>query len=205
MLGRKKLVIDPTKLPGSDNAPASGDEIYSDQQEKKELEEEGQKEAHKDSSKEESINKKKFEDLIDSSHGVLFKLKNVIPIFTSELIIDTNKVTVIHRPFIFSERIHSVSIQDISDVFIDTVPFLATISIVDRDFVDNVVSVRWVNVLSVRWIWKTKAERARRIIMGLMEVEREEIDITKIEGTNLLEKLEGIGKVRQTKTTVSKA
>ncbi len=153
--------------------------------------------AHNELKKENIKEKEKLEGLLKKAEKVLFKAKNIIPILPSEIIIDTAKVTIIHRSFFFSERIHSVAVADISDVFIDTVPLIASINIVDEGFVENIVKVSWLP--------KRDAERARRIITGLMEAKKEKIDIKVVEDNDLTNKLEQIGNVKETVTSVTKA
>lgn len=157
--------------------------------------------AVKDEAKAETQNQQKLDGLLENSKSVLFATKNIIPLLRDEIIIDTGKVTIIYRPFFFSEKIHSVSIQDITDIYIETAPFFATIKIIDRDFVDNNEQMR--TPISVRYVWKSNAEKARRIITGLMTASKEGIDLKAISDDDLAKKLEEIGKVKETKTSVS--
>lgn len=155
------------------------------------------KEAAKETIKLQRQNTKKLNDLLHKSENILLNIRNIIPIFKDEIIIDTNKITVIKRPFFFSEKIHSISVKDITDVYIETVPFFANINIVDANFSETIINVRW--------FWKNNAEKARRIITGLMEVSKEQIDLKHLKDEDLYEKLEEIGRIRETKTTVSNA
>ncbi|MBI2420701.1 MAG: hypothetical protein HYV38_01300, partial [Candidatus Levybacteria bacterium] len=95
------------------------------------------KDATKDIIKDQRKQKKKLHSLVDHSIQVLLKIKNIIPILTDELIIDSSKITFVYRPFFFSERIHSVAVKDITDVYIETVPFLASIYVIDSGFIDE--------------------------------------------------------------------
>lgn len=169
------------------------------------VEEEGIKEAAKDLAKTQTENKQKLHDLLKHSEEVLYKIKNVIPILADELVIDSNKITFIYRPFFFSERIHSVAVKDVTDVYIETAPFLATIVVIDSGFIDeHSRNTPQNNAVRIKWLWKGNAERARRIITGLMEAAKEGIDLKEIQDDNLANTLEEIGKVRETSTTVSK-
>lgn len=171
-------------LPGADGVSSS---------EKKPLEvkaaEEGAIEAVKEAMKLEFTNKQKFNELLNRSKKVLLKISNIIPLLTSDVIIDINKVDIIHRFFFFSGRNHSIAIKDITDVFTETIPFLGTLNIVDEGFAENTVRVRWLK--------KKEAEKARRIITGLMEARKEEVDITKLDDKNLASKFEELGKIRE--------
>jgi len=163
----------------------------------KEAEKEGMKQAMQETIRDKSRNTYKFYGLMNKSEKVVHKIKNIVPLLPGEIIIDTSKVTFIHRPFFFSERIHAISIKDVTDVYVETAPFFATLNIVDANFVENVVKLNW--------FWKKDAEKARRIITGLMETSKEQVDLKNIEDDALAEKLEEIGKARATKTSVSGA
>ncbi len=140
-------------------------------------------------------NKTKLDGLVNKTDHVLLKVSNIIPILTTDVVVDSSKVSVIYRPFPFSERIHSISVRDITDVYIETVPFFATLNIVDTGFVENLVKITW--------LAKSDAEKARRIITGLMQANKENIDLKLVQDDNLGLKLEEIGKIRDSKTTVS--
>lgn len=193
----KKVYINPMTSP-LEKAKINSIEIPNlNNNQRNEAKTEGSRDAVKETTKEEAKNQQKLDELLEKTTKVIYKAKNIIPILTDELVIDTVKVSVIHRLFFFSERIHSVSIRDITDVYIETVPFFATINIVDKDFIENKVRIAWIS--------KKNAERARRIITGLMQASKEQIDLKIIEDDKLAEKLEEIGKIRETVTSVSNA
>jgi hypothetical protein len=210
---RQKIVIDPMSITPSDIAHGK-DSIVPSHPHRKLPErkganlreetpqsplalEEGSHEGQKDIIKAEIDNKEKLEELLEKTERVILKISNVIPIFTSDVVIDTAKVSVIYRPFLFSERIHSIPVEDVTDVYIETAPFFATLNIVDVGFVENLVQVKW--------LWKKDAERARRVIAGIMQAKKEEIDLKRIEDKDIASKLEEIGKVREAQTTVTNA
>ena len=163
----------------------------------KEAEKEGIQDAMRATVKEHRQNTFKFFGLLNKSEKMVARFKNIVPFFRGEVVIDTAKITFIHRPFFFSERIHSISVKDISDVYVDTAPFFGTLNVVDVNFTENLVSLNW--------FWKRDAEKARRIITGLMAASKEQVDLKNIEDDALDEKLEEIGKLRGVSTSVSKA
>lgn len=132
---------------------------------------------------------KKLNDLIGKSQTTLLKISNIFPFdfFPDDVVIDVNKVSVINRPFFFSSYVHSVSIKDVFDVLVETNVLFATLRIVDRNFMEN--------VLSVNYLWKSDAFKARRIIQGLLVAAREGIDLSKADEKNLRTKLEELGAV----------
>lgn len=137
----------------------------------------------------------KFEELVDTTTNVLYRLSNIIPFLNSEIVIDASKITIIQRPFFFSERIQTIAIKDLVDVYIDTVPFLATMNLKDGNFVNK--------ALQIKWIWKGDAEKARRIITGLMQAMKQEVYLKMIHDDDFLNKVEEIGRIRNTVTSVN--
>jgi hypothetical protein len=132
--------------------------------------------------------REKMDDLVDLSRRVLFKTTSVFPFefFPDEIVIDPYKVNIVSREFFASERIHSIAIKEISDVLIDTGPFFAALKIIDKNFIENTIVVRYLK--------KQEALKARRIIQGIMIANKEELDIAKLEVDELAEKAEEIGK-----------
>lgn len=140
--------------------------------------------------KKEEENQQKFEELIDQSNKVLFELKAVFPFdfFPNKIIIDLNRVNIIIKEFFFSERRHSIDFKDIGDVLVETSPFFATLKIVDEGFPEGEIKISYLK--------KNEAIRARQIIQGLVTCKKEEIDVTKLEDTYLLEKIEELGRIK---------
>lgn len=163
----------------------------------KEAQKDGIKEAMKESVREHRKNTFKFFGLLNKSEKMVARFKNIVPLLPGEVVIDTAKITFIHRPFFFSERIHSISVKDISDVYVETAPIFATLHIVDVNFTENLISLNW--------FWKKDAEKARRIITGLMAASKEQVDLKTVDDDGLDEKLEEIGRLRGVNTSVSKA
>lgn len=148
---------------------------------------EGQTEAIKEAVKEEGIHRGRFKALVNRAGKVLLQIKSFFPLFADEVIIDASKVTIIYKMFFFSERVQSLPIKNILDVFCDSGPFFSTLEIVDSGFKETVISVKWLR--------KKQAEEARRIITGLIEASKEGVDLTKLEASNIRGDLEKIGRV----------
>lgn len=155
----------------------------------------GIKDAVQESVKSEAQNREKLNTLVENTETVLLRIGNIIPILKSEIVIDTSKVTVIHRPFFFSESINTIPIKNLTAIYIETSPFFATINMRDVNFAHN--------NFRVRWMLKGKAEKARRIMTGLMQATKEGIDLKSLRDDGVAEKLEEIGKIRETTTSAS--
>lgn len=138
--------------------------------------------------KEEEKQKQKFDQLVEKSRRILLKINSVFPFdfFPDEVTIDANQVMVINREFWGSERRHSIFIKNITDVFVDTGPFFATLKIVDRGYVENTIVVKFLK--------REEAKRARRIIQGLVIACSQDIDLSKLDESDLLHKVELLGR-----------
>jgi hypothetical protein len=153
----------------------------------------GHQEAIKESAKEGDKNISKFKKLIDDASKELFRFKSVFPfdLFPDEVVVDINKVNIIKRISVFGERVHSVFIQDISDVFITNNILFSTLEIVDTGFTENSIQVKNLK--------KSDAARARRIIQGLVIARKQQIDLSSVYDEELALKLEKLGESRRSK------
>lgn len=123
---------------------------------------------------------KKFDSVVQGTNKVLLNVKAVFPFdfFPDRIIIDPNKVNVVRKSFFLTEKLHSISIKNITDVYVQTAPFFASLHIMDNAVADNVIIVKY--------LWKKDAEKARRVIQGLIEASKHEVDIhTVSEGDRL--------------------
>lgn len=152
---------------------------------------EGRTEAVVESVKEEEKDRERFENLLDRGTRVLYKLKSVFPFafFPDTISIDREKVTLKLTEFFFASEIRSLHIRNISHVIVDTGPFFATVTIMDRSLVSELTTV------VIPFLWKGQALRARRIIQGLMIAHKERIDMEKIPERNLKKRLEDLGRM----------
>jgi hypothetical protein len=116
----------------------------------------------------------KFDAVVYGSSNVLFKTKAVFPFdfFPDQVIIDPNKVNLIRKSFFLTEKLHSIPIKNITDVYVQTAPIFASLHIMDNSVANNVIIVKY--------LWKKDAERVRRVIQGLMDAAKHEVDIHKL-------------------------
>lgn len=103
-------------------------------------------------------------------------------LFPDTINVEEGRITVITRNFFFSSEVHSVDIKDISNVFINTVPFFAQLVIVSKTFTKNEIRIK-----NLR---KEEAVLARRIIEGLRIFENKQIDTSSYTKEDLIAKLE---------------
>lgn len=130
----------------------------------------------------------KFDTLVSGCERVLVKISAVFPfdLFPDELIVDECKVSIVFREFFFSEDIHSVNIEMIKDVDIESGPFFARLQIIPDGFLPH--------PLIIKYLKKKEAVRARSVIQGLMVAKRNNIDLGKIDTPDLVNKLEVLGR-----------
>ena len=135
------------------------------------------------------IQSDKFETLVNKSTRVLLKINGVFPFdfFPDTLVIDENKVNIIHRMFFYTDEVQSILVHNIKDVLVDRSLFFASLSILPDGY-----SEQWV---SIDCLWKEDATRARRIIFGLIAGHTEGIDLTKVETPDFTKKVEALGAV----------
>lgn len=151
------------------------------------------KEAEKILVKERLRNDELLNELVDRAHTVLYKTKSVFPFdfFPDEISISLTKITIVNRQFFSSGSTQSVYIRDIMDVIVDSGPFFATLKIVDVSFAEN--------KLTVEYLSKTDALKARRIIEGLTVASKMNIDLTKVNKKHLVNHIQELGTVREIK------
>lgn len=129
----------------------------------------------------------KLDDMVKMCEKPLLKVKTVFPfvLFTDEVIVDINKVSVIYRNFFFSKQIHSVLIKDVSDVVVETSLLFATLKIVDVGYTDNSIDINYLK--------RSDGTKARKVIQGLVMAQKHNVDLTKVDHGDLLGKLESLG------------
>lgn len=130
----------------------------------------------------------KFDSLLRGCKRMLLRISAIFPfdIFPDEIIIDECKVSVVFREFFFSDDIHSINIEMIRDVEVETGPFFAKLQILPDGYPSK--------PLIVKYLRRKDAYQARSVIQGLMLAKRNSIDLRKVNDNDLLSKLEILGK-----------
>ncbi|HUD44806.1 MAG TPA: hypothetical protein VMR41_04645 [Patescibacteria group bacterium] len=140
-------------------------------------------ELYKEEFKQKESIKKRILGAVTKSQRIMLSLSSIFPLdlFPSSLIIDETKLTIIYRDFFASARIHQVDIKDVSNVFVEYALCFATLKIVSRTFVDN--------VMDITNLYKKDAMRAKSMIEGLRMFINENIDTSMYETEELCEKI----------------
>lgn len=135
----------------------------------------------------------KMDELITKSNRTIASISSMFPwdLFPNSIDVEESRITFIFRQF-FASQSHSLDIKDISNIFIESSLFFATLQIVSRTFVQNDIKISHLN--------KKKAIEIRNIIEGLRTINTNKIDTSKYEVTELLGK---IGELHTTEETSS--
>ncbi len=141
--------------------------------------------------------KTKLDLLVTKSHRRLIEVSTVFPFdfFPDTIRIDENKIDVIYRNFFSVKHIVPVLIGDIATVILSSGVVFASIHIQLNKprppEMDPFLSE------PINYFWKKDAIKARRIILGLVVAKKEKVDISKISLSELIPKIEEIGKAKE--------
>jgi hypothetical protein len=122
--------------------------------------------------------------LVKRSNRILASIRThkfPIDIFPDTINVEEGRITIITRDFFFTSQVHSVDIKDISNVFVNTMPFYASLEIVSRTFEDNEITIRA--------LWRSEAILIRRLIEGMRVLEFKQIDTSNYTKEELVAKL----------------
>lgn len=149
-------------------------------------EEKGIDENIQNQAKKKEQDRKIIENMIYKSNRWLLSISSIFPLkfFPSTIIVEETRLTIIYREFFFSAQQHSIDIKDIANIFVDTIPFFATLTIVSRTFTQNAIKVTWLK--------KKEAVYLRRIVEGLRMFIYEKIDTSDYKTEELVKKLEAL-------------
>ena len=155
------------------------------QSQMEELEERGKREAVENHFRKKRADKHKLDDMMSKSNRIILSISSMFPwnIFPSSINIEETRVNIIHRQF-FASQVHSVDIESISNIFIDTFLFFTTLTIVSNTFEENNIKV-----MNLR---KKEADLARKLIEGLRMFKEKDIDTSKYSTGELIDKLVGL-------------
>lgn len=133
----------------------------------------------------------RLDELLYKDRGRLYELSTVFPfdLFTDKIIISRTKVDLVYGVFFFSEHVISMLVKDLKNVKVTTGIFFASMSFELQGYEKNPPAIKFLQV--------HKAVRARRIIEGLIICETNKIDLKELPSSDLIAKLEDLGKARE--------
>jgi hypothetical protein len=135
-----------------------------------------------------------LEEIKQTTARVIYRVKTIFPfvLFPDEIIADEEKVSVIIGSFYKSGYLRSVMLKDISTVSIDTSLFFATLTIIDRNYIQD--------AMVVRYLKKEEAFRMRRILTGLIIANQNKVNLSAYPIDKLTTYVEEIGASRSQDT-----
>jgi len=121
-------------------------------------------------------------DLVKKSNRCIISISSSFPwsLFPDTVDIEESRVTFKFSQFLSSQS-HSVEIKDISNVFIESSIFFATLQVVSRTYVQNDIKISHLN--------KKKALLVQRIIEGLRTFSEHDINTSNYEIDELISKI----------------
>ncbi len=139
-----------------------------------------------------SVAVSQLQNLAQDEQPVLMALSTVFPFkfFPTTITIEKTKVNIKNRLFFGSSEIQSVLISDLSTCETESNFFFAVLKLVTR--IPNAPSI------TINYLPKEEAMKARRIIQGLMVGVMNKVDLTKVSTTELLESIEQVGDSKAT-------
>ncbi len=149
----------------------------------KAMEDEGREEHSRHRAVKKEEDRQVVDDLVKKSNRIIIRINSLFPwdFFANTIIVEESRVTFIFRQFLSSQS-HAVDIKDISNVFIESSFFSATLQVVSRTYIENEIKI---NNLG-----RNEAHKARRIIEGLRTFAEKNIDTSNYEIPDLINKLE---------------
>lgn len=142
------------------------------------------------------------------SHDCLFTANTVFPfiLFPDTVILDREKLTIIHRPFFMMAKITAVRIKDILNAEVDIGPFFGSLRVVTRYYsdtsqfagADSTESNR--KPASINFLWRHDATKLHSMLQGYIIATQKEIDCADIPKEELIMLLRDLGQTQATAT-----
>lgn len=147
------------------------------------LQEEGKNEQTKNKATKKEEDRQTVNDLIKKSNRCIISISSLFPwdFFPNTIEVEESRVTVMFRQFLASQS-HSVDIKDISNVFIESSYFFASLRIVSRTFIQNDITIGHLEA--------KKAHKVQMVIEGLRTFAEHNIDTSNYEVRELIAKIE---------------
>ena len=127
--------------------------------------------------------------MLAQSNRIIASASSMFPwdFFPSTINVEETRVTIIHRQLL-SSQVHSVDIKSISNVFINTDLFFASITIVSSTFKEGSIKI-----MKLR---KHQAILTRRIIEGMRMFVEKDINTSKYSVQELIGQLKELSKTK---------
>ncbi len=123
-----------------------------------------------------------IDDLVKKSNRTIISITSIFPwdFFKNTIEVEESRVIFKFDQYLSSQT-HSVDIKDISNVFLESSMFFATLQVVSRTFVQNDIKIGKLNI--------AKAKKVQSIIEGLRTFAENKINTANYEIDELIEKI----------------
>lgn len=128
----------------------------------------------------------KINSITQKQSQLLFSARTVFPFdfFPDEITISSTKIEVKLHSFFFTYSTTTIPLQDIGHVELYVGLLFASL---------NIVNIRSDEPIRINFLWADEAQKAKRIINGLLIAQEAGVDVCFVEPKDLLPQLEGLG------------
>ncbi len=146
-------------------------------------EEKGYDEQVKNQAIQRGADRQVIDELVKSSNRCIISISSTFPwsLFPTTINVEESRVTFIFRQ-LFASQSHSLDIKDISNVFIESSLFSASLQIVSKTYIQNDIKIRNLN--------KKQAIKVRMIIEGLRTLISHDLNVSSYQINELIAKIE---------------
>lgn len=119
---------------------------------------------------------------------IIYKARSAFPfqLFPDEIVVETDKITVIHRSLWF-KTVSPIPLDNMMSVSVTRGILFASMSFEITGFETNPGDISH--------LWPSDAARAKRFIIGLIQARKQQIDLTHVTPDDIREHVEEIGKL----------
>ncbi len=130
--------------------------------------------------------------LLKGSQSVLFKITTILALSfnRNSLTIDENKVNLVHKGIVFGEHVHSILVENITNITVNIGFLTATLCVTDSS------NSRFPVEYCIMNLRKKDALKARRIIQGLIATKKSKVDLSQMDAELAVYELEKLGEAK---------
>lgn len=150
------------------------------------------------SGNDEDVRKSTLVEIPTPTSRIVYRVNSLFPFdfFPDSLVVDELKVSFIFAAFLNKEVI-SILIKDITDVLVETNIFFGSVIVSGGDYEGNASQGDEKGPLTIRFLNRSEAYKARQIIMGLMIYQDQKVDTSKFSIPDLIQKTQQLGESQE--------
>ncbi|HSX33579.1 MAG TPA: hypothetical protein VLF91_04555 [Candidatus Saccharimonadales bacterium] len=129
----------------------------------------------------------KLTSLAEGARDNLFVARTVFPfmLFADTIKIDRQKVTIVHNDFFWKSQTASTEIKNIMNIAANVGPLFGSVTVTSKHFLNNTQTIRYLK--------RSDAATAQRLLQGFMIAQRAKINTDDIDKKRLLGLLNELG------------